>query len=458
MVFHRFPERRNQATRATFNRRDWHIFILLEANVALSDDRTGPVGRISWLLRSLFRQIWVRASLFCIAAVIVALLAAYVGPHLPFDPGLTLASGSVDAILEILASSMLAVTIFSLSIMVAAYSSASTQVTPRSVKLLLADPTAQNTLSTFVGSFLFSIVGIIGLTADLYRSNGRVLLFFATLIVIIIVVTALLRWIDHLGRFGRVGETILRVEESARTALEDAARRPNSGACAPVTVPETAIAIRSKDSGHLQHTDIAKLDKIATAAQLTIHVAVLPGALVHPRQILMHVEPCTDAHTIENLYACFSIGKRREFDSDPAFGVIVLSEIASRALSPAVNDPGTAIEVADTGLRLFLAYGDASKCFKPAPAFKRIHVPSLEIANLIFSFFNPIARDGAAIVEVQLRLIEVLAALSANQPDLFGAAARVHGRSIIDRSDKAMASPQDQARLALAAQTLLNQI
>lgn len=409
------------------------------------------------MLRSLSRQIWVRAALFCIAAVIVALLAAYVGPYLPYEPGLTLASGSVDSILNILATSMLAVTIFSLSIMVSAYSTVSAQVTPRSVKLLLADPTAQNTLSTFIGSFLFSIVGIIGLTAGLYQSKGRILLFFATLIVILVVVAALLRWINHLGRFGRVGDTILRVEKAARESLEVVARRPYSGASAPVALPEKATPVRSRQSGHVQHTDIEQLDKIAAEAQLTVHVAVFPGAMVHPRQILMHVEPATDSDTIEKLCSCFSIGRQREFDNDPGFGIIVLSEIASRALSPAVNDPGTAIEVADAGLRLFLAYGDACAAARPEPACKRVHAPSIEIADLLFNFFNPIARDGAEILEVQLRLIEVLSALIENHPNLFNAAAREQLCSIIDRSEKAMVSPRDRERLAEAAGKLLNE-
>ena len=93
-----------------------------------------------WLLHQIRKKIWVRAALFSLAAVLVAILAAVVGPYIPYDPSLTLASGSVGHILNILASSMLAVTTFSLSIMASAYSSATSHVTPRSTKLLIADP------------------------------------------------------------------------------------------------------------------------------------------------------------------------------------------------------------------------------------------------------------------------------------------------------------------------------
>ena len=46
------------------------------------------------------------------------------------------------------------------------------------------------------------------------------------------------------------------------------------------------------------------------------------------------------AEDAEAIAATFVIGGSRVFDQDPRFGLLVLSEIASRALSPAVNDPG----------------------------------------------------------------------------------------------------------------------
>ena len=163
------------------------------------------IGRGTWLLRKWSRHIWIRASLVSLAAVAIAVLAALAAPYIPADIQIKLAADSVGGILVILASSMLAVTTFSLSIMVSAYSSATSNVTPHSIKLLLSDSVAQNTLATFIGSFLFSIVGIIGLAAGLYSDSGRIILFAATLAVILIITTALLRGIEQLGKLSAPG-------------------------------------------------------------------------------------------------------------------------------------------------------------------------------------------------------------------------------------------------------------
>ena len=139
---------------------------------------------------------------------------------------------AVDNILNIIAASMLAVTIFSLSTIVAAYIAASSNVTPRSIRLLDEDATAHNALGTFIGAFLFSLVGIIALSTGLYGAQGRSVLFVVTLAVIAFVVMTLLHWIDHVSTLGQVAETTERIERSATAAMHSRHARPYLGGCA----------------------------------------------------------------------------------------------------------------------------------------------------------------------------------------------------------------------------------
>lgn len=113
-------------------------------------------------LRDIWREMWARVVLFSLSGVLVAVLASWLGPLLPYVPKVNLASGAVNSLLDIVASSMLAVTTFSMSIIVSTYGAATSNATPRVTRLLAADPAAQNAVSIFIGSFLFSIVGLIG--------------------------------------------------------------------------------------------------------------------------------------------------------------------------------------------------------------------------------------------------------------------------------------------------------
>ena len=401
-------------------------------------------GRGAYWLHQVTRRIWFRASLYSLAGVLTALVAVRAAPFIPDELSLTVGGKAVDNILGILASSMLAVTTFALSAAVTAYGAAASTVTPRATQLLVEDRFTQNALSTFVGTFLFSIVGIIALTTGYYGDKGRVVLFFATVVVVAIVAITLLRWIQHLSSFGRVPDTIRRVEAAASDAMRAWAESPSLGGCAAVVVPRHAVAVFADTTGYVRHIDMKALSRIADQPAVSVHVAVLPGAFVHAARCVAWLAGGSDADAIKAVAAAFEVSQTRDYDQDPRFGLIVLGEIASRALSPAVNDPGTAIQVLGAAHRVLLALADTASA---EPVFAGVYVPKLATSDLFDDVFRPIARDGAGIIEVQLRLQATLAALAARSPDLFGAQAERVAADARTRAASAM-SDGDMAVLS----------
>jgi uncharacterized membrane protein len=363
---------------------------------------------------------------------LVAALSALAGDYIPFDYSLSLAAGSVDSILNVIATSMLAVTTFSLSIMVSAYGSATSNVTPRSTKVLLADPTAQNTLSTFLGSFIFSIVGIIGLSAGLYDERGRVILFFATLVVIAIITVTLLQWISQLGYFGRVGDTIRRLEESVLPAMEAEGQSPGLGTMEQVAVPADCMPIHAETIGTVTHIDVARLQELAEDGDTTIHLRVLPGSLVHDARPVLMVPRGLKDSMLEKLRDCVTVDTTREFDQDPRFGLVVLAEIASRAMSPAVNDPGTAIDALGSSLRLFSEFAKARADTPAEVSHDRVYGPWLAVEDLFSTVFDPISRDSSGTLEVINRILFILSALSRIDPGLFSKSAETTARHTLE--------------------------
>lgn len=211
-----------------------------------------------WILRHFKGKLWLRATVFCGVGIFTALIAFFVKDYIPEDISRKVGADAVGTILNILASSMLAVTIFSLSTMVAAYAAASSSTTPRATRLLLEDSTAQNALSVFIGSFLYSLVGIIALNMGIYGNGGRLVLFVMTLGVIFIITAMLLKWIDHLSRLGRVGETIDLVEKAAARAIKQRLKRPYLGGTQLKKYEKSPshYAITHPQIGYVQHIDM----------------------------------------------------------------------------------------------------------------------------------------------------------------------------------------------------------
>lgn len=415
------------------------------------------MARWQWIVQQITRRLWFRASLIGMVGVLTAGLAAIAERYIPWELPGSIGADAVDGILGILASSMLAVTTFSLSVMTSAYGSATSNVTPRATRLLMEDRTAQNVLSTFIGSFLFSIVGIVVLKTGAYGDRGRVVLFIVTIGVIILIVVSLLRWIDHLSHFGRVGETTERVESATRAALEARIAEPALGG-SPLTgaapIPVTAAPLPSESIGYVQFVDVSTLSDLATALDADIFVATLPGRFVYPHTPLAWIGPPgpnrkddSDATSAvqKRLRAAFSIGSERNFDQDPRFGLAVMSEIASRALSPGVNDPGTAIDVIGRTTRLLARWAAGGTAQEPR--WPRVRVPVLEADDLLEDGFMVIARDGAGLIEVQLRLRKALLALERMGDASFRAAARHQAELALARAQMALSLEADRQRL-----------
>ncbi len=413
------------------------------------------LSRWQWLLLQFSRRLWVRVTLFSIAAVVTALVGTVLEPFIPsYVPG-QVGVDALDNILGILASSMLAVTTFSLTTMVTAYTAATSNATPRSSRLLMDDPTTQNTLGTFIGSFIFSLVSIVALTTGAYGENGRLVLFLATIGVICLIVVTMLRWIDYLSRVGRVGEITDKVEHAAARALQERMDRPFLGG-RPLRdpdreVPADAEPLHQARIGYIQHLDIVAMNACAREHGGEIFVGVLPGKLVDPTSPLAMVQGITDDAALARIRDSFTIGGDRSFDQDPRFGLCVLAEIASRALSPGVNDPGTAIDVIGSGMRVLALWASRDRSHGEATAaaieYPLVHVPPLETADLFDDFFAPIARDGAGLLEIQMRLQKAFMTLGALGDKRMREAARRHAGLALARAEAALTLEDDKAVL-----------
>ncbi|MFG6281545.1 DUF2254 domain-containing protein [Sphingomonas sp. S6] len=372
-------------------------------------------ARIGWLVRRVARKIWFRAALISAASVVVAAFAGIVARAVPYHFTGDIGQDAVGTLLEIIASSMLAVTTFSLTAMVSAYSSATQLATPRATQLLISDRMSQNALSTFLGAFIFAIVGIIGLQTRLYGGQGRVLLLIATILLVALVVVTLLRWIAHLAAFGRMSDVIDRVEDAARSAMVAFANNPHGGGRPAIPVPSGARPVLSDTIGYVTHIDFDRLAAQARLSGLVIYVAAIPGTLVHTGRPLLHVVGSTEDGQDRRLAQAFMIERHRDFDHDPRLGLIALGEIAGRALAPATNDPGTAIEVLNAILRTLNEL--PAKEMVLDGDLPPVYVPRPSVEDLVRAGFAPIIREGSGEEEIAIRTFKVLAALGEAFPD-----------------------------------------
>ncbi|MDO6769216.1 MULTISPECIES: DUF2254 family protein [Cellulophaga] len=196
-----------------------------------------------------------------------------------------------------------------------------------------------------------------------------------------------------------------------------------------------------------KNLNLNTLQVLAENKDLHIKLNCLPGKYVHKNFAIANfkADKNIDFDEIEkSINKAITIGHTRLFDEDPRFGLISLTEIASRALSPGINDPGTAIQIIGSHERLFFLWQkEIESDRKPEVTFNRIEVPQIAIEDFFDDAFRPIARDGADNIEVLLRLQKAFKSIASIENTSLKENALKNSKEAYHRAEKAITFTKD---------------
>lgn len=394
--------------------------------------------RIEYLLREIRSKLWIKPGIMALAASGWVTAAYFAADWFPADTPVIVKRDILLNLLGILASTMLTVATFSVSAMVSAFAAVATTATPRATRIVMEDRSSQNALASFLSAFVYAVVALIALSILDYGSAGRILLFTGFVGMVIWVLVSFIRWVDHVSKLGRMEDTLRRIEEACSEAFDSDDIMGSLGG-RPTTEPAPeGLSVRSEFTGYVQNVDVERLNEIAAMAGVEAHLLVRPGAFVdssEPLVIISGLPPDPEDDLVSRVRETFQVGESRRIGVDPRFGLILLTEVADRALSPAVNDPGTAIAVLGIQVRLLERWA-RRQGETPGVKYPKVHVPLLDAKDMLDDALIPISRDGAAMFEIGMRLQKSLAALAKLPLPRLGEAAVSHSGIALELAEK----------------------
>ncbi|MDF1855814.1 DUF2254 domain-containing protein [Pseudooceanicola sp.] len=373
------------------------------------------------------RLLIVRVLLIAVLSFLSVAIAYVFSPLIPDGMHGLIGAAAVDRILSVIANSMLTVTTFSLAVMAATHRSVSGMWTPRAHQIMLQDTTTHTVLATFIGAYLYALNAIVLRETDVFREDNLVVLFGMTLLVAAMIIVAIIRWVRHLEMFGSLIQTAQRIEDQTAEAWDLRMRRPRLGcqSLATAVLPDQVYEVYAPRSGYVQQVYQEMLENAAKEANAHIWIDVQIGAFYPKGRVIAQTDRADpDLHDI--IARQIAIGSLRNYPQDPAFGLLNLSEIASRALSPGVNDPGTAIDCIQ---RMARVMHDTQPYEIEPSRFQRLFMADFDAGGTLNRIFGPVLRDSLDAVEVTDALQDALCSLATHQhAGLAAAAAELGGK------------------------------
>jgi uncharacterized membrane protein len=390
----------------------------------------------------------------------------------------SLSVASAQAVLSSIASGMMALTgiVFSLAFVMVQFSA--TAYSPRLVIWLARDPVLFHSLGVFIATFCYAIAALAWVDRD---GSGKVPLFSAMLVVVLLIVSTMLfarliqrlsdlqitRVLQHIGHRGRqvVRETFSLLD--ARAAEKVALLSSTADKVQDLPVSQTLH--HSGEPKAVASFDVKALVRLATEADAVIVMECAVGDTLVDESPLLRVHGGREPIPEADLHRTVRLEMQRTFEQDPKYPIRLLVDVAIRALSPAINDPTTAVQALDQIEDLLLRLGrrelEAGYAGDEIGAL-RVVFPTPTWEDYLTLAFDEIRQYGATSVQVMRRLRSALFDLAeaVPVPERRLAVQRylehltlMVERCVADLQDQQMAMQEDRQGLGLSRKRMAKQ-
>ncbi|MFI6686773.1 DUF2254 domain-containing protein [Streptomyces sp. NPDC050485] len=246
--------------------------------------------------------------------------------------------------------------VFSISLV--AVQMASGQFTPRVVRIFVRSRITKLTFAVFLATFTLSLLVLTSFDSETDPRLVTTVPFLQSFLTLLMVTLSLFLFIAYVNstlRLMRVGHVVDRITGEALGVVHKMPRGDVGGLSLG---RETARIGYSGQGGVLRDVNIARLVRAARRHGVVLRLIPRIGDFVVPGTPLLAVHGGEKAPSSGSLRYTVSVGVERTFHQDLGFGLRQLSDIALRALSPAVNDPTTAVQCLDRIVQLLTALAD----------------------------------------------------------------------------------------------------
>jgi len=371
-----------------------------------------------------------------------------------------------QVILAGIAASIMTVVSIVFAILLMTLTLASMQFSPRIIVSFSRDRVTQWTLGIFLGTFSYCMAALPA-AHSLPHPFAPVATVLGAMVLALVCVGLLLFFIHHISQAISVNHIVDRIAAETEAMIDEIMPWPcrlnhHLKDAEPLRPNASEVAVLSVDSGYIRFVDTRRLIALAKHYHVTIRVLRRVGHFVPAGIPLMMVSKGKrlPPEGVAELLIALDFGPTRTLQQDVEFGVLQIVDVALKAISPAVNDPTTAINCVDQLSRILIRFASRQPpedlLYDP-PGIVRASIGWIHFERLLDAAFEQIRMYSKTDVAVSLRLLRALGDIAASTPDL------EFRRILVERGMRTVAGcaeklGEDELRELRARQAALEQL
>ena len=314
-------------------------------------------------------------------------------------------------LLSVLAGGLISLTVFSFSMVMVVLNNASATLSPRVLPGLITIKTHQYVLGFYLGSIVFVLLTLVNIRVAGGDAKPPSMAVAVALLLGVCSLMLFVFFIHSISRSIQVDNVLNRLFSQTRKKLSliiDAQESEHS-------VPDFHdwVRLKSPTAGYFKGVEVSKLNDLLSENNLQAVVLVEPGRFCVPGlpYIAISRDVKDDESLCERICQCSEFYIEEFIDDHYSYGIRQIAEIAVKALSPGINDPGTAVKALDMMSILLierLPIGDYHYACSVDESEPRLWFYEPGIAWLLEQHFDPIRHFGRNDASILVNLLEAL--------------------------------------------------
>jgi len=282
-------------------------------------------------------------------------------------------------ILSSLISGLISVIVFSFSMVMLLLSQASSNYSPRLLPGLISDKKHQIILGTYLSTILYNIFILFSIqpTGDKYQIPGFSVLM--GIVGTVICIYAFIFFIHNISQSIQISNILKKIFSQSKDRLKEVIEKESTHLNA---FPDSTdwYEYHSNISGYLQNISYTNMIDFSIENDTQIHFIPFKGSFILNGIPLFRSSKELNEEVVNQVLANISFAREELVEDNYVLGFKQLTEIILKAMSPGINDPGTAINAIDYLTELFAL----RMLKKDINVIRREEIPYLKITTVDF--------------------------------------------------------------------------
>lgn len=315
-------------------------------------------------------------------------------------------------ILSTLAASIISLTVFSFSMVMVVLNSASASLSPRVIPGLITRKSHQMVLGVYLGSIIYSIIMLININK---LENGSTAIpsigvLFA-LIFGLISLALFVFFIHSISRAIQVDNVLNGLFSQTKNEIKTIMQKQKAHPFNNFPDFSKWHSLNSKTEGYYKGVQTEKLCAILAQENIKLYVSVNQGFFTVKGYPFLKCDTdiSSNDELLEKILACFIFYIEEYISDHYRYGLTQISEIAVKAMSPGINDPGTAVKSIDMLSILLikrLDINDINYSFKHASDAPLLYLHETSFDELLHDNFTPLRNYAKSDAYVMTNVLE----------------------------------------------------